>query len=220
MMTRLMTLLFLSLVTVLSQAEITVRDSAQGSDASGALQLQHNLKPGSNRIILVGVSLEGAGAIGQVSDIRYGDVEMSLVPNSLIAKQTGSYSIMTAWYQLLDAALPADGEQTLNLKYQASDITAVLVQIDGVDQSENYQVNTDSSSSTSSLTSDILTTSANNIVVDIIGGGHPQSKASFSTSVGSLLEWNQDTVSSQSAGLIRLVSTAGRYPNMADNGNE
>ncbi|MCK5725700.1 MAG: DUF1566 domain-containing protein [Thiotrichaceae bacterium] len=207
---KLLILLFIA-TTPTTYAEITVKEVVQGNGAEGTFQLSHELQAGDDRVIMVGVSLEDVNAIGQVTNIQYGGVAMTVVPNSQSSKQTGSYSIATAWYVLLDAALPAIGDQNLSIQHDANDLTVVVMQLEGVDQAQTFQVANHGAANTGSLTTSIMTNTTNNLLIDILGGGHPQSRATFSSTGQSLQQWTANATSSQSIGILRLLPTVGNH---------
>ena len=194
-----------------SSGSITLGASSQKTSGSGSVNFSHQLTVESNRAVVVGVSIEAEGKVGKATSITYGGVAMHAVPNSLASKETGSFSISTQLFILLNSELPSSGSQNIIVAHDGSDISASALQINGVIQGNPHAVATHGIGSPASISTSITTLSPNALLVDIIGGGHPADRAQVQANANQTSYWGASAPSSQGAGSTRQVGAAGSY---------
>ena len=203
--------LLLLILTPSLYVEITVAAASQQSTNSGSMSFSHDLSSGSNRAVVIGVSIEANGNIGRTTSITYGGVVMHPIPSSFASINPGSYAISTELFYLLEAELPASGSQIILISHDGNDATSGALQLIGVKQTTPEAVATHALTSSSSISASLSTLTANALLVDIAGGGHPQGRASLQAAAGQTSYWGASAKSSQGGGSTRLVGNAGSY---------
>ncbi|MEE9351931.1 MAG: DUF1566 domain-containing protein [Thiotrichaceae bacterium] len=200
---------FLATLTTNTYAEISVGSTSQQSGGIDPISLNHNLLAGNNRAVVVGVSIEAKGLIGRATDITYGGVAMHAIPNSLASIQPGNYSNSTELFYLLESELPVVGSKTIQIVHNGNDISAGVVQLNGVRQTGVEGVATNAASYPASISTSITTLTANALLLDVVGGGSSSGQLQASTNQTSF--WVKSAPSSKGSGSRRLLGAAGNY---------
>jgi hypothetical protein len=169
----------LIILTQLSYAEITVGNTSQQSSGGATASFNHNLATATNRVVVVGVSIEAEGKVGRTTSITYGGVAMHGVQNSFASIKPDNFAISTEFFYLDDGELPTSGNQNIQIAHDGSDISAGALQLNGVNQSSPDAVATHAINSLSSISASITTLTANTLLLDVIAGGHPTNQHSY-----------------------------------------
>ena len=190
---------------------ITLGASSQQSGGTSSISFPHNLSSNSNRAVVVGVSIEANGNVGRTISITYGGVVMHPIPDSFALIKPGSYAMSTELFYLLEAELPNSGNQAILISHDGSDVNAGALQLNGVKQAAPDAAATSAVSSPSTISTNITTLSNNALLLDVIGGGHPEGRASLQPATDQTTYWGSSAPSSQGHGSTRQVGAAGSY---------
>jgi len=189
--------------------------ASEGSDSNDAnyFSWTHTIGDGNCRILVVGV----AGGDSDTNDlvistVKYNDVEMSLVDGSSETVSSGGPppdNTKTELYYLLDEYLPSAGSYGVEITYSGN-VGAKCggaISLTNVKQQPAESVNTNSTTSTNSISTDINTLTDWAYVVDIVGCGN---QGTFEAADGNMIgRWDIQSFSSSAAGSTKLVGSAG-----------
>ncbi|MEE9350836.1 MAG: DUF1566 domain-containing protein [Thiotrichaceae bacterium] len=205
------TALLLLLLTQYSHAAITIGSASQQQAKTSSINFNHTLASGTNRIIVVGVSIEGNGNIGRTTSITYAGVAMHVIPSSLSSLLSSGFAISSELFYLTDTELPASGSQTIQITHDGTNINAGALQLNGVVQGNPEAVATNAIKSPSSISASINTLTANTLILDVAAGGHPDDRAQLAANAAQTSFWGTSASSSQGGGSTRQVGAAGNY---------
>ncbi|MEE9303821.1 MAG: hypothetical protein V3U84_08540, partial [Thiotrichaceae bacterium] len=186
-------------------------NTASGSTGNTTLTINHELLAGQSRIVVVGISVEDSQGVGRTTSITYGGLPMHAIAGSLSTTVSGGTSIITELYYLLESELPGTGNTTLSITHNGNDISAGVTLLGGVQQSTPDTVSISSALTPTQVSTSITTTIAGSMIVDVIGGGHPQNRGVFVAGVDQSESWDANAPSSQSASSTRIAAVPGAY---------
>ncbi len=186
-------------------------NTASGSTGNTTLTINHELLAGQSRIVVVGISVEDSQGVGRTTSITYGGLPMHAIAGSLSTTVSGGTSIITELYYLLESELPGTGNTTLSITHNGNDISAGVTLLGGVQQSTPDTVSISSALTPTQISTSITTTIAGSMIVDVIGGGHPQNRGVFVAGVDQSESWDANAPSSQSASSTRIAAVPGAY---------
>ncbi len=187
-------------------AESIAFDNASSATTSNSnsLTFSHAIGSDSNRILLVGVSIEHNATGPAVTSITYDGQALAKID----AQEVGSGYIGRAelWY-LLEADLPSTGSYSVVVTTSATceDLSAGAISLAYVAQQAAEATAKGSNEGPDTITTNITTLTDGAWIVDVIENGEPNV---FSPNAGQIERFDQTATSSDCAGSTKPVATA------------
>jgi len=184
-------------------------DSQSSSYADGvsSLSFSHTIGGGSNRVLVVGVSIETCNPYQTVSSINYGGKTLTPLNSAQVTSPNGCMGRVELYY-LLEADMPGAGafHVVVTATGWCDALAAGAISLTGVAQQAPEASNTNSNDAQTSISTNITTLTNGAWLVDVVHSGNPYT---FTANSGQSIRYDQATSTSEVAGSTRLVATAG-----------
>ncbi len=156
---------------------------------ANSISWSHTVGSGDNRVIIVGIGCEDWEADGlAVDDIKYCDMDLTLVPASRVLAGTSTIQ-KTELYYLLD---PPSGTYTLSVNYSGTirAICAGAVSLSNVRQAAPYDANANAVLGPNSVSTNVSVQTAGSWAVDVVKCTSPGTLIVVGS--GGVEQWQQD----------------------------
>jgi uncharacterized repeat protein (TIGR02543 family) len=186
----------------------SVSSSSHPSGSVTSLSWSHTLGSSSDRVVVVGLSLEDTNTADLAATVKFNGVTMTPVSNQITVGS--STFLRTQLYYLLNSSLPASGTYTVSVTFGGSvnGVTAGAISLSGVAQAAPEATATNSSTSASSLSTNINVLTAGAWVVDAVASGASTVTLSSSAS-GMTQRYSLQGYGAGGAGATKSTSATG-----------
>ena len=184
-------------------------DSQSSGSAAGAssLTFSHTIGGSSNRILVVGVSIETCNPYETVSSITYGGKTLTPL-NSAQVTSSNSCRGRVELYYLLEADMPGAGP--FNVVVTATGlcdaVAAGAISLTSVAQQAPEASNTNANDAQTTISTNITSLTDGAWLVDVVHSGNP---GTFTANSGQSVRYDQPSSTSEVAGSTLLVASAG-----------
>jgi len=181
-------------------------DAANSASGSGSqLTFSHTIGGGSNRLLVVSVSIENGSTGPTVSSITYGGQNLTKIGSAQTG--TGTIGRSELWYAF-EANLPSAGANNVvvNVSASASYLLAGAISLDGVAQQGPEDQNTNTVTGTSTISTSITTSTNGAWIVDSV---HCGEGGSYTANSGQTERYDRDTGTSTHAASTLPKAIAG-----------
>ncbi len=164
----------------------------------------HTLEAGTDRMLLVGVGLEGPINQTTVVNVSYGGVNLIRAGTQASA----NFQLVEAWY-LLDADMPAPGDYQVDVTTSGTEILEInagAMTVFGITQGPPASVASTANENTDVISTAVNTAADNALVVDVVGSGQG---GPFTAGTGQDQQWNETQESAAASMSTQIVATAG-----------
>ena len=206
------TLLLMALTTFPAEAAITFDAATRAATTSSgrtSLSWTHTIGSGTNRILVIGVSVaNGNKTVPAVTSVVCNGVMATAVPNSEV-HGGGTGIIETQLFFVLNGNLPSSGSFPITVTFQSgvTGAAAGSVSLFGVNQSAPEAVATHVDTSGADSISTVITThTAGAWVLDVVGSG---TSGQFTPGSGQVEHWDVAASTMTGASSTKTVATAG-----------
>jgi prepilin-type N-terminal cleavage/methylation domain-containing protein len=187
---------------------IAIDSQSSGSaDGASSLTFSHTIGGGSNRILVVGVSIETCNPYETVSSITYGGKTLTYLNSAQVTSSNDCRGRVELYY-LLEADMPGAGP--FNVVVTATGwcdaLAAGAVSLRGVAQQAPEVSNTNANDAQTSISTNITTLTDGAWLVDAVHSGNP---GTFTANSGQNVRYDQASSTSEVAGSTLLVASAG-----------
>ena len=187
---------------------IAIDSQSSGSaDGASSLTFSHTIGGGSNRILVVGVSIETCNPYETVSSITYGGKTLTYLNSAQVTSSNACRGRVELYY-LLEADMPGAGP--FNVVVTATGwcdaLAAGAVSLRGVAQQAPEVSNTNANDAQTSISTNITTLTDGAWLVDAVHSGNP---GTFTANSGQNVRYDQASSTSEVAGSTLLVASAG-----------
>ena len=147
-------------VTIVMAASVGVDSITEGQTTGTTLSIPHTLGGNSNRIVTFGLTCE----FGTITSVKYNNVNMLTAVDASAGGRTSTL------YYLLESSLPVAGVYNVDVVLSGAGNGTVggVASFYNVAQSAPQTTNTNINSGTSSISTDVTLTAANELVVDCL----------------------------------------------------
>jgi prepilin-type N-terminal cleavage/methylation domain-containing protein len=182
------------------------QSSAYAGDAT-SLTFSHTIGGGSDRVLVVGVSIETCGPYATVSSITYGGKSLSYLNSAQVTSSNDCRGRVELYY-LLEANMPGAGPFNVVVTATGScdALAAGAISLTGVAQQAPEASNTHANDAQTSISTSITTLTNGAWLVDAVHSGNPNT---FTANSGQSVRYDRPTSTSEIAGGTLLVTTAG-----------
>lgn len=181
-------------------------ESTSGASVSSVTLTNFTLGGNSNRLVVVGVTIEHNSGQPSVSGVTFNGVSMTYLEDASV-DSSGVYMRVYLYY-MLEAQLPTSGDYnivvTLGGSYQYTTVGAIAAYNVKQGAPDADAENTNTSSDT--IQQSITTVTNESWCFDVVGVGNA---TAFTPDAGQDERYDQATASSQGAGSTKDVATAG-----------
>ena len=187
---------------------IAIDSQSSGSaDGASSLTFSHTIGGGSNRILVVGVSIETCNPYETVSSITYGGKTLTYLNSAQVTSSNACRGRVELYY-LLEADMPGAGP--FNVVVTATGwcdaLAAGATSLRGVAQQAPEVSNTNANDAQTSISTNITTLTDGAWLVDAVHSGNPDT---FTANSGQNVRYDQASSTSEVAGSTLLVASAG-----------
>ncbi len=186
---------------------ITFDAVSSNTGTTSPLTFSHTIGGGSNRLLVVGVGVEGTAGNWDVTAVTYNSVALTKAVDHNVGTATDQNTEL--WY-MLDADLPSAGTYTVSISVSGTpgEINGGAISVTGAAQQgpEATATNDDGGTGASSIQTQITTATDGAWVFDAVGSG---SAISFGPTSGQTEQFEETGTTSAVAGGTKEVGTAG-----------
>ena len=187
---------------------IAIDSQSSGSaDGASSLTFSHTIGGGSNRILVVGVSIETCNPYETVSSITYGGKTLTYLNSAQVTSSNACRGRVELYY-LLEADMPGAGP--FNVVVTATGwcdaLAAGATSLRGVAQQAPEVSNTNANDAQTSISTNITTLTDGAWLVDAVHSSNP---GTFTANSGQNVRYDQASSTSEVAGSTLLVASAG-----------
>jgi lysophospholipase L1-like esterase len=198
-------------ISVITSIKFDAASEASSSSNGSTLSWSHTIGSDNNRILVVGiVGKDNQSGDLVISSVTYNSINMSLVQGSS-QSVSGSSTIRAELYYLLDSNLPPSGSYTVEVTYSANVLKrcAGAVSMANVEQQPAEAVDTNSSTSTDFISTNITTQTDHTWLVDVVGC---DSSGLFTADVnnGQQQRFDANSNASTLSGSTKIVTSSGQ----------
>ena len=181
--------------------------SATPCSSCSSRTFSHTIGSGSNRLLVVGVSIENDPTGPAVSSITYNGQGLTKI-DSVEVSSSGTMGRAELWY-LLEADLPSSGSYNVvvTLSQSTNELAAGAISLTDVAQQAPEASNTNSNIGLDTISSNITTLTDGAWLVDVVHCGEPG--GDFAANGGQAERYDDVTGSSEGAGSTKPVASAG-----------
>ena len=174
---------------------------------TSSLTRSHTIGGGSNRILLVGVSIETCNPYQTVSSVTYGGKTLTYLNSAQVTSSNDCRGRVELYY-LLEADMPGVGsfDVVVTATGWCSALAAGAISLTGVAQQPPEANETSANDGQSSISTSIGTLTDGAWLVDVVHNGD---SGSFTANSGQTERYDRSTSTSEIAGSTRLVASAG-----------
>ena len=187
---------------------IAIDSQSSGSaDGASSLTFSHTIGGGSNRILVVGVSIETCNPYETVSSITYGGKTLTYLNSAQVTSSNACRGRVELYY-LLEADMPGAGPFNVEVNATGScdALAAGAISLTGVAQQAPEVSNTNANDAQTSISTNITTLTDGAWLVDAVHSGNP---GTFTANSGQNVRYDQASSTSEVAGSTLLVASAG-----------
>jgi prepilin-type N-terminal cleavage/methylation domain-containing protein len=181
--------------------------SATPCGSCSSRTFSHTIGGGTNRLLVVGVSIENDPTGPAVSSITYNGQALTKI-DSVEVSSSGTMGRSELWY-LLEADLPGSGAYNVvvTLSQATNELAAGTISLTDVAQQAPEASNTSSNVGLDTISSNITTLTDGAWLVDVVHCG--ESSGDFAAGAGQSERYDRVTGSSEGAGSTKPVAGAG-----------
>ena len=187
---------------------IAIDSQSSGSaDGASSLTFSHTIGGGSNRILVVGVSIETCNPYETVSSITYGGKTLTYLNSAQVTSSNACRGRVELYY-LLEADMPGAGPFNVEVNATGScdALAAGAISLTGVAQQAPEVSNTNANDAQTSISTNITTLTDGAWLVDAVHSGNP---GTFTANSGQNVRYDQASSTSEVAGSTLQVASAG-----------
>jgi prepilin-type N-terminal cleavage/methylation domain-containing protein len=181
--------------------------SATPCGSCSSRTFSHSIGSGTNRLLVVGVSIENDPTGPAVSSITYNGQTLTKI-DSVEVSSDGTMGRTELWY-LLEADLPGSGSYNVvvTLSQSTNELAVGAISLTDVAQQAPEASNTNSNVGQDTISSNITTATDGAWLVDVVHCG--EESGGFAAGAGQSERYDRVTGSSEGAGSTKPVASAG-----------
>ncbi|MGD9035721.1 MAG: type II secretion system protein [Syntrophobacterales bacterium] len=188
----------------------TIASDSQSSgfaDSAMSLTFNHTIGGSSNRILVVGVSIETCNPYQTVNSVTYGGQTLTFLTSAEVTSSNACRGRVELYY-LLEADMPGAGPFNVYITATGTcdALAAGAISLTGVAQQAPEASNTNANDAQSTISTSITTLTDGAWLVDVVHSGNP---GTFTANSGQTVRYDQASSTSEVAGSTLLVASAG-----------
>ncbi|MDQ3195170.1 MAG: hypothetical protein M3Q32_02020 [Pseudomonadota bacterium] len=182
-------------------AAITIGNTSFGDSGGGALSFSHTVGAGSNRVLIVGISIDRTTMVNVISSVTYGGTTLTNIGNTAGSSNTMRISLWRLVNPAVGTANVVVTPSINNIKYVAGAVSYF-----GVDQTTPLGSFAAATGGSGTPTVNV-SSAANDLVVDVVAVGDALLGNSIAPGAGQTQRYNINTATILGGGMIGAGST-------------